>query len=35
LDSYGALALAVNRGDARAQLGLELDAAVQITRGKR
>ena len=35
VDSYGALALAVNRGDARAQLGLELDAAVRITRGER
>jgi S-adenosylmethionine hydrolase len=32
LDSYGALALAVNRGDARARLGLELDTAVRITR---
>jgi S-adenosylmethionine hydrolase len=35
LDSYGALALAVNRGDARARLRLELDAPVRILRGGR
>jgi hypothetical protein len=32
VDSYGALAIAVNRGDARAQLGLEPEADVRITR---
>jgi len=34
VDSYGSLALAVNRGDARAQLGLELDTAVRIMRAE-
>jgi S-adenosyl-L-methionine hydrolase (adenosine-forming) len=35
LDSYGSLALAVNRGDARARLGLGLDAAVRVLRRER
>ena len=34
VDSYGALALAVNRGDARARLGLVPDAAVRISRAR-
>jgi hypothetical protein len=35
VDAYGALALAVNHGDACAQLGLALDSAVRIRRGER
>jgi S-adenosyl-L-methionine hydrolase (adenosine-forming) len=35
VDSYDALALAVNRGNARERLGLELEAIVRITRAER
>jgi S-adenosyl-L-methionine hydrolase (adenosine-forming) len=34
VDSYGALALAVNRGDAGRLLGLELEAEIRITPGR-
>jgi hypothetical protein len=29
-DSYGAIAIAVNRGDAAAELGIEVDAAIRL-----